>query len=673
MSLRLRCLEVEVRTDNGPTFGVRLEFGDGLTVIYAPNTKGKSTCVNSIFYGLGLEGMLGPAHSVPLPAAMTDEILGDDGRKYEVLEAIVSLEIMNHQTQIVTVQRRVTNKPADRQLIQVTFAAALTKGVDDLTEKRTFHVRIPTSATAELGFHSFLADFLGWELPEVRRGTASCPLYLECTTPYLFVDQLNGWDAVKSRMPTQFGIVEVASRTFEFILRLDILQNEAERRRLESRLLEIEGTWRAERENLRRELAGSGIVDRGIPADVAEWKEGIGISLWILGDPDWIPVEESLSDANRRLHQLTASMMPQVADVSAELAGRLQSAEYNLSRAVDRLEKSEQDIREIEHDLIATRKRMDAIEDDLRQYEDEYRIRKRNESNPLHVTKGECPTCLRPIKDALINQNSLANPMSIPANIAFLRDQRRMFDAMWNESAGLLETKKEERTVVRARLSEATAEVQSLKRSLRRDAEAPSSALLREQINIENRISAIGMVLEKLGDPTKLFSSLAVEYGNTEAALKNLGARALSDRDRTKLKVFDDLHRSQLTDYGFSSYDPAEISIGTYSYQPEYKNSSLGLVSASDTVRLVWAYLIGILELGKKFDINHPGCLVIDEPRQQNVRIDDYDGFLARVSSICSGGVQVIIASSQLTDLDNLRNSGAKVIPFESRILQPRT
>ena len=57
MPLRFRHLEIRLGTGQGP-FGVRIPFGDGLVVIHADNTSGKSTCLMSALYALGLEGML---------------------------------------------------------------------------------------------------------------------------------------------------------------------------------------------------------------------------------------------------------------------------------------------------------------------------------------------------------------------------------------------------------------------------------------------------------------------------------------------------------------------------------------------------------------------------------------------------------------------------------------
>jgi len=59
MTLRLRHLRLRASTSAG-LYGADIPFGPGLTVIWADNTKGKSTCMQGMLYALGLERMLSP-------------------------------------------------------------------------------------------------------------------------------------------------------------------------------------------------------------------------------------------------------------------------------------------------------------------------------------------------------------------------------------------------------------------------------------------------------------------------------------------------------------------------------------------------------------------------------------------------------------------------------------
>ena len=65
------CRSISINTDKGE-FGTRQDFVDSLNVIRAESYAGKSQLVQSIMYALGMEGMQGTSHAVPLAHAMTD-------------------------------------------------------------------------------------------------------------------------------------------------------------------------------------------------------------------------------------------------------------------------------------------------------------------------------------------------------------------------------------------------------------------------------------------------------------------------------------------------------------------------------------------------------------------------------------------------------------------------
>ena len=71
--IRLRHLRLRSLTA-ARAFGADIPFVAGLNILQAPNTSGKSTCLQSVVYALGLERSLGPQLSVPLPYAMRERI-----------------------------------------------------------------------------------------------------------------------------------------------------------------------------------------------------------------------------------------------------------------------------------------------------------------------------------------------------------------------------------------------------------------------------------------------------------------------------------------------------------------------------------------------------------------------------------------------------------------------
>ena len=264
--------------------------------------------------------------------------------------------------------------------------------------------------------------------------------------------------------------------------------------------------------------------------------------------------------------------------------------------------------------------------------------------------------------------------MSFPANIAFLRDQRKMFAEMRAETSNALISKKEQRSSLKSRLVERSTTVQTLKRTLRQDAAAPAAAIVREQVILEQRIATLRVVAERIPECNSAFKILADRYSEIANELGKLGAANLSENDRLKLNDFSKCFVEQLHEYGFESYQAAKVAISHDTYQPAHNNFPLGLVSASDMIRMVWGYLLGLLEIARDKSTNHLGLLLLDEPKQHNVKGPSYDALLSRAAESVKSGQQVIIATSQLDDeaTQALKKSGALFRDFGSRIIATR-
>ena len=193
MTFKLRRLRLRALTERG-WYGVELGFTDGLNVLWADNTMGKSTCLQGMIYVLGLERMLSPRREVPLPHAMTSHLITDSGESVRGVESDVMLELENSVGTIVTVHRPVVSKLDDR-LITVQFGPSLSEP-EGQHRTQQFFVRDPGAAQREDGFHHFLENFLGWELPVVRGyEKEDIKLYLETVFPLFWVEQKSGWSS----------------------------------------------------------------------------------------------------------------------------------------------------------------------------------------------------------------------------------------------------------------------------------------------------------------------------------------------------------------------------------------------------------------------------------------------------------------------------------------------
>src|SRR3546814_2478183 len=133
-------------------------------------------------YALGVEKMRSPRREVPLPHAITTYLRCDDESQIDIAQSWVEREIENGAGNIVSFHRPVNEAGVDNRLITVWCGATLTDP-DAKADTRQFFVRDGGAFQREDGFLHFLEDFIGWDMPVVRKydspagkqlGRASC-------------------------------------------------------------------------------------------------------------------------------------------------------------------------------------------------------------------------------------------------------------------------------------------------------------------------------------------------------------------------------------------------------------------------------------------------------------------------------------------------------------------
>lgn len=78
--------------------------------------------------------------------------------------------------------------------------------------------------------------------------------------------------------------------------------------------------------------------------------------------------------------------------------------------------------------------------------------------------------------------------------------------------------------------------------------------------------------------------------------------------------------------------------------------------SASDGIRVIWAFTMALLQVSIEKDGNHPGIIIFDEPLQQSIVPEDMKSFIESVLEI-KNSFQIITAitlnSQELIDIIN--------------------
>lgn len=653
MTLRFQRLRLRAVTSDG-LYGADVPFSPGLNVLWADNTKGKSTCMQGMLYALGLERMLSPRREIPLPHAMTTYLNTDDEKRVEVLESSVSLEIANGSGQVITVNRAV-KASTDTRLVAVDFGAALS-GDGAALRRQNFFVLDPGAAQREDGFHHFLEGFIGWRLPQVRRYDApETKLYLETVFPLFWVEQKFGWTAIPAAIPTYMRIREVHKRAVEFIMDLDVYKLEVQSERLAERLAANSKEWSVVRQELERFVArGGGRVAALSESPIADLAALSNAHVQLAEGTEWVPLSSVVSQLRGSVAELAARAVPAVEEQSEEVGQKLSQ----LTQHIDQLNAERIRMHGIQQlkisDIQSLRRRIEALEDDLAKNLDVQRLQ-RYSGVTVALTPHRCPTCEQSLVDTLLSQDALSAVMPISDNIEYIRSQKKMFEDILAREQAEENERRDQLSAIGRRLVDYYAQIRLLRSELVAPGANPSAVIIEERIRAEARLRDLEALqaifddaLDRLGNLQEAYSALLLERAQ-------IPTEKLSPGDHDKLNRLTSLVQDQAEDFGFSTFSPAELSISHDSYRPEKEGFEIGFeTSASDAIRLKWAYQLGLLELANDKSTNHPGMLIFDEPRQQSSSRPSFQNLLNRAARAKKRNQQVIFSTSE--DLETLKS-----------------
>lgn len=673
MTLRLRHLRMRAMTSGG-LYGADIPFHPGLNVIWADNTKGKSTCMQGMLYALGMERMLSPRRTVPLPHAMTEYLRNNDDSTEKVLESGVSLELQNGAGQIITLHRIIKHDHVDNRLINVDFGPALTE--PNLTlERKSFFTFDPGSAQRIDGFHYFLEDFLGWTLPHVRYyDKPEGKLYLETVFPLFWVEQKAGWSAIPAAIPTYLRVREVQKRAVEFIMDLDVHKLELQRQRIQEQIIQNAKNWQSLWDEMDRVAKHAGAAIEGLPQIPTILPDELTAGrLLIARKGEWLPISDILSEFRTLAAKLRTLEVPTIESTADDLTEELNSLNAEVDRA-NRTRVEFYKARQLKDaNITSLERRIKSLKEDMQKNQDVQKLQ-RYSGRTAALTPNRCPTCEQTLVDSLISQEVLSAVMPIEDNIEYIRSQLKMFENILSRE--LDAQRKIEIRAFRAdrEIVELYSKIRAIREELVRPGGNPSAAAIEERVRLESRIRDLDMVNSLFMETIEHMKNLVSIENDLRKELSSLPSEKLSPLDQDKIRTLTGLLQQRAGDFGFSTFDPAELSINEDSYRPQNEGYEIGFeTSASDAIRLKWAYQLGLLELGHYYSTNHPGFLLLDEPRQQSSSKVSFGRFLECAAARERGDDQIIVSTSEdlLTLQDILGKIRCHRKIFEGYVISP--
>lgn len=205
--LRINRLKIIIKTIEGE-FGFDNTFDKKINFIASKgNTRGKSSCIEAIYYCLGLEELIGGKGEKALKPVFRDR-LEYQNKEIFVLESEFYLEIINENKEIRTIYRTVKKEGYNSDLVKVYFGN-ITESLQEAVRYEDMYVHSQGAATNPKGFHTFLEKFIGLNLPIVPTyDDNERKLYLQVLFSGIFIEQKKGWADLFACLPTYMKIRE---------------------------------------------------------------------------------------------------------------------------------------------------------------------------------------------------------------------------------------------------------------------------------------------------------------------------------------------------------------------------------------------------------------------------------------------------------------------------------
>lgn len=666
MRLKIRKLELSASTA-GPEVGASLTFGDGLNILRADNSSGKSTCLQAIIYALGLEGMLSARREIPLPHAMTHAV-EVEGREFPINESHVSLEIENSNGEVLTVRRAVTSGRTDRLLAQTWRGPLLTQPGE--YPRNDYFVRRAGAAQREAGYQYQLARFIGWDIPRVARMDGSeSPLYLEAIFPFIYVEQKHGWSGIQARIPGYLGLREPGKRAVEFLLGLEAYDRILARQRLVSIRSMLEGEWKATAASLRIAGERSGIVLSGLSDRPSLGFAQADVRFHVSVDSEWVILDDEI----RRLSVEIAEDRRVEIQTAAERAGAsedaLSDAQRLLANDSSLLSATVEELGEAMGRRESIESRIESLEEDRQRHRDLNLLERLGSAHVNFLNSPtQCPTCHQELRDGLEVSDAV---MSVAENLDFIEQQLSTFRSMRQDAVRSILALQSREAALRDRVIDLRRSIRAHKQSLIEASSAPAAADLVTRLRREDRHENLVRIRADLGRILQSLHQAANAWAENEARISQLGRDLLSPSDEEKLAALQGTVRTQLRQYGFRSLNADTVEVSRETYRPVHEGFDLGFdLSASDMIRLIWSYLFGLFETGSDDVGSHPRLLIFDEPRQQETARISFERLLTRSAHLNQDRkpVQIIFATSDDEDeiVRMLGSSPHRLISFPS-------
>ena len=655
----IREIKIELNTTNG-LYGYHTSLTKGLNIIRGDNTSGKSTLINSIIYGFGMEELLGSRNEKVLPYALKT-FLDDDDSQITINSSFIYIEIENSSNEIVTLKRPIKSTSKSSKLIEIIQGPILsTPGNYEIIP--TYIHDAGSAKSVEAGFFRYIEDFIDFKLPFVPNSqSGETKLYIQTIFAALFIEQKKGWTDYIANIP-YFRIKNTFQRIFEYLLDLDVFENERLRNEYKIKIDTSINEWKNIKDQIKSLELSHNFNVIGVPRLPADDFNESNVNIYRIEQDSKILIQDYIDSLIKEYqkieNQIEHNDKAGLSEQYLELYNNT-TDEMNSLMTVLRTKNSE--IQEYRQSITDYIKSLEEVKNDIEKNKIAKKLKDIGYEIGLTTSHDKCPTCNQHIDDTLL-LNESSNIMTVDDNIIFLKSQRNMIMRYIKGLEDRQNAVSSEITEISNKISEKRKVINSIETDLKHSSKNNESTM-RIKIQHENEIEALQASIESINSLLEKLTIILSQWMDDNRKLKKIPTHYLSDMDNTKIKEFQNNFRKLADCFGFKSTNISDIIIDEDTYKPfmtgeiiryeiktgdsiksegetDIKNDS----SASDFVRLIWAYLISLFYTSKEYNGNHPNTLIFDEPSQHSMGLDSFNALLIEFSK--NTELQTIVAAS---------------------------
>jgi len=677
--LKIKAVKLEVNTTSG-LYGAQFQFDNGLNIIRGDNSSGKSSLFQSIIYALGFEELLGGKNEKTMQSALKDQVEFPKDKFHQIVQSYVYLEIENES--IITIRRGVTTPGRKSQLVDV-YDGALITGENKTLNSRPMFIHDKGGATDDIyGFHLYLAEFLKWSLPEtVNTQGEFAKMYVQQIAPAFILEQKSGWSDFFATMP-YYSMRNTESRVVEFLLALDVFENEKKKRVLSFEKQNVANRW----QNLYLQFSKLAEKSGGSLRGLESTPRIINFAGEIfIGINDAEDKQVTLVDYNERLkRELEGLNKIEISTVGSKV-NENQVALNNLGNQLNQLSLNYEMLSpELNYDYDKLKqygKQLEAVQEDLRKNKGALKVKKLGFDLPAETASDICPTCHQEIRDSLLPIEIHQTAMRLEDNIAYIEAQQKMIEVYVDGQKRNIQEKQKKLSEYQSQIADVRQSIRTLKQELTQDERLPSIVEIEKRLNLKKRVEFLGKVIEEFNALIEDLKVLSKAYERILSNETDLPQDFFSTEDKRKLNSLKDHFIALLKKFNYQSKPFEAIRISHDSYLPVaqkiageqlYYNIKFDS-SASDFIRCLWAYFTSILKVATEFKTNHPMLLILDEPKQQDMSIENFRTFLQELSKYKD---QQILVFASFENSDEAFEEATKDVDFslkriESKLISP--